>query len=245
VTFTLRGDGKWTNGKAVTAQDFEYSWKRTLSPQLAADYAYQLYGIVGAQQYNTCEANCAALRDRVGVDAVDDRTLRVRLTSAQPWFIQQVAHHSFLAVPRDAVERHGNRWTEANNIVTNGPFRLVRWDHDSRIDIAKWDGWRNAADVTLRRVNGRMISDGTTAVQAFEAGEIDVNNTIAPEELPRLKETEAYQQYPSLGTYYYGINVKNITDVRQRRGRACRGSIRSTRPPRFCPSLPTSTRRSS
>src|ERR687895_804178 len=71
VTFTLRADGRWTNGDPVTAQDFEFSWKRTLSPQLAADYAYQFYGIVGAQSFNTCKKNCDALRDRVGVAAVD------------------------------------------------------------------------------------------------------------------------------------------------------------------------------
>jgi oligopeptide transport system substrate-binding protein len=65
-----------------------------------------------------------------------------------------------------------------------------------------------------------MISDGTTAVQAFEAGEIDVTSTMPPEELPRLKETAEYEQYPALGTYYYGFNVKNIPDVRQRRAMA-------------------------
>src|ERR687897_1610265 len=75
VTFTLREDGRWTSGDPVTARDFEYSWKRTLSPDLGADYAYQLYGIVGAQEYNECEDNCDAVRDQVGVRAVDDRTL--------------------------------------------------------------------------------------------------------------------------------------------------------------------------
>ena len=59
VTFHLRDDGKWTNGDPVTAHDFVYSWKRTLSPELAADYAYQLYGIVGAQEYNGCEPRTA------------------------------------------------------------------------------------------------------------------------------------------------------------------------------------------
>jgi ABC-type oligopeptide transport system substrate-binding subunit len=220
VTFHLRTDGRWTNGDPVTAQDFEYSWKRTLSPQLGADYAYQFFGIVGAQEYNACEENCPSLRDKVGVSAIDDQTLRVELTSAQPWFIKQVAHHSFLAVPRKAVEAHGAKWTEAGNIVTDGPFKLARWTHDSRIDLVKWDGWRNANDVTLQRVNGRMISDGTTAVQAFDAGEVDVNNTIPPEELPRYKGTDVYEQYPALGTYYYGLNVKNIPDVRQRRAMA-------------------------
>src|SRR5215207_10737251 len=74
VTFNLRSDGKWTNGDPVTAEDFEYSWKRTISPELAADYAYQFYGIVGAQDYNGCKKACDALAEKVGVNAVDDQT---------------------------------------------------------------------------------------------------------------------------------------------------------------------------
>jgi oligopeptide transport system substrate-binding protein len=220
VTFQLRSDGSWTNGDPVTAEDFEYSWKRTLSPELGADYAYQFFGIVGAQEYNSCKRNCERLRERVGVTAVDDTTLRVRLTTPQPWFVQQAAHHSFLAVHRPTVERFGPKWTEAANIVTNGPFRLAEWAHDARIDLVRWDGWRNADTVSLQRVNGRMLVEGTSAVQAFEAGDIDVQLTVPPPDIPRLKETDEYGQYPALGTYYYGLNVKKITDVNQRRAMA-------------------------
>jgi oligopeptide transport system substrate-binding protein len=221
VTFHLRDDIKWTNGDPVTAEDYEWSWKRTISPELGADYAYQFFGIVGAADYNGCDPakdNCQALADKVGVNAVDERTLEVTLTSPQPWFEQQAAHHSFLAVHRPTVEQFGDKWTEAANIVTNGPFQLETWQHNSRIDITKWAEWRDAANVTLERVNGRMISDGTTAVQAFEAGEVDVlNGGLPTEEIGRLKETEDYQQYPGLGTYTYGFNVKNITDLNQRK----------------------------
>jgi len=217
ITFTLNPDGKWTNGDPVTAEDYEYSWKRTISPELAADYAYQFYGIVGAQEYNGCKSKCEALAEKVGVSAVDDQTLEVKLTSAQPWFIQQVAHTSFLAVHRPTVEKFGAKWTEAANIVTNGPFKLEAWQHNSTIDLVKNEEWRDADSISLTRVNGRMISDATTSVQAYEAGEIDVNPNLPVEEIARIKETEDYDRYPSLATYYYGFNVKNITDVNQRR----------------------------
>jgi oligopeptide transport system substrate-binding protein len=224
VTFVLRDDLKWTNGDPVTAQDFEYSWKRTVSPELGADYAYQFSAIAGADEYNSCDPkkdDCAALADKMGVKAVDDKTLEVTLKAPTPWFLQQVAHHSFLAVNKKAVEQFGDKWTEAANIVTNGPFKLEKWQHNSAIDIVKDPNWRDAASVKLTRVNGRMISDGITAVQAFEAGEVDVNNQPpAPDEIERLKDTPEYQQYTGLGTYYYGVNVKNITDVKQRRAMA-------------------------
>ncbi|MGH3020116.1 MAG: peptide ABC transporter substrate-binding protein [Gaiellaceae bacterium] len=219
VTFTLRQDGTWTNGDPVTAADFEYSWKRTLDPELAADYAYQLYGIVGAAEYNGCEADCAALRDQVGVTAVDDYTLQVELTSAQPWFIQQVAHHSFLAVHQETVEQFGADWTEPGNIVTNGPFMLESWEHEATINLVKNPDWRDADSVSLERIDGRIIVDGTTRVQAFEAGEVDALDGagLPPEEIERLKEEPYYEQYPALGTYYYGFNTKNISDVNERR----------------------------
>jgi oligopeptide transport system substrate-binding protein len=218
VTYTLRQDGAWTNGDPVTAADFVYSWKRTLSPELAADYAYQLYGIEGAQEYNACEENCEELADAVGVTAVDDYTLEVQLTSAQPWFVALTAHHSFIAVHQGTVEEFGEQWPEPENIVTNGAFMLESWEHEASIDLVKNPDWRNADEVTLERVNGLIIVDATTKLQAFEAGEVDAfdGGGLPPSEIPRLKETEEYEQYEYLGTYYYGFNVENI-DLEQRR----------------------------
>jgi len=219
VTYHLRKDGKWTNGDPVTAKDFVYSWKRTLSPDLAADYAYQLYGLVGAQEYNSCTKNCDALAAKVGVEATDDSTLVVHLTSAQPWFIQQSAHTAFLAVHQATVEKFGDKWTEPQNIVTDGPFKLAKWEHEAEIDLVKNDQWRGAKDVKLTSVPGKIIVDGTTRVQAFESGEVDAldGGGLPPDEIARLKSTPEYEVYPSLGTYYYGFNIKNISDIHERR----------------------------
>jgi oligopeptide transport system substrate-binding protein len=219
VTYHLRKDGKWTNGDPVTANDFVYSWKRTLSPELAADYAYQLYGLKGAAEYNSCEKNCDALADKVGVEAPDDYTLVVHLTSPQPWFVQQSAHTAFLAVHQATVEKFGDKWTEPQNIVTDGPFKLSKWEHEAEIDLVKNPDYRDAANVTLESIPGKIIVDGTTRVQAFESGEIDAldGGGLPPDEIARLKETPEYENYPSLGTYYYGFNMKNISDIHERR----------------------------
>jgi len=219
VTYHLRHDGKWTNGDPVTAGDFVYSWKRTLSPELAADYAYQLYGLKGAAEYNSCEKNCDALADKVGVEAPDDYTLVVHLTSPQPWFVQQSAHTAFLAVHQATVEKFGDKWTEPQNIVTDGPFMLKKWEHEAEIDLVKNPNYRDAANVTLESIPGKIIVDGTTRVQSFESGEVDAldGGGLPPDEIARLKETPEYENYPSLGTYYYGFNMKNISDIHERR----------------------------
>jgi oligopeptide transport system substrate-binding protein len=219
VTFHLRQDGTWTNGDPVTAGDYEYAWKRVLDPELASGYSYQLGGIVGAADYNSCESNCAALRDKVMVTAVDDFTLEVELTSEQPWFVQQAAHHVFLPVHQATVEQFGAQWTEPQNIVTNGPFMLESFEHEANINLVKNPDWRDADSVSLERVDGRIIIDGVTRVQAFEAGEVDALDGagLPPEEIERLKTEPYYEQYPALGTYYYGFNTKNISDINERR----------------------------
>ncbi len=223
VTYHLRDDGGWSNGDPVTAADFEYSWKRILDPKLAAGYAYQFYGVVGATEYNSCEKDCDALRDKVGVKALDDQTLEVKLTSPQPWFIAQSAHASFLPVHQATVEQYGDKWTDAANIVTNGPFRLTSWKHKASLVLSKWAEWRGADDVALERINARIMEDPTTALVAFEAGEIEacLDNACLPiDEIERLQDGDAYVQAPGLATSYLGFNLKSVPDVNQRRALA-------------------------
>ncbi len=221
-TVHLRHNGRWTNGQPVTAQDFEYSWKRELDPKLAAGYAYIMYGIKGALAYNTCKQGCARLRDQVGVKALDRWTLRVQLAQPQPWFPYLLAHNVFFAVPKAAVERWGDKWTEPSHIVTSGPYRLVRWRHDAEVDLEKWTGWRNASRVAVNRVNGPIITSGTTAVQAFQAGRVDAltPTMLGPADIPHWKSKPGYYTSPQLSSYFIGLNVKKIPDVNERRALA-------------------------
>ena len=226
VTFHLRQDGRWTNGDPVTAADYEYAWKRVLDPELASETAFQLYGIAGAREYNGCDPkrqDCAALRDRVQVNAVDKTTLEVRLTSSQPWFLAQSAAATFLPVHRKTVEQFGEKWTEPANIVTNGPYRLTAWRHGESLRLAKWGKWRNAATVKIGRIDARVIRDATTALLAFEAKEIDAcleNACIPSDDVERLQAGDAYVRVPGLGTLYFGFNMKTVPDLNLRRALA-------------------------
>ena len=221
VTLKLRRSVRWTNGQPVTAGDYVWSWLRTISPELGADYAYQFYGIKGAEAYNSCKSGCGALRAKVGLKALGRYTLRIQLTSPQPWFVQQISHTSFFPVHKATVQRHGKKWTEPGNIVTNGPFRLAAWRHDASVTLVKNTKWRNARSVKLTRIEHPIIVDGTTAENAFSAGNVDVNTTgVPPVDIPKWKKTKFWKVYKALGTYYYGFNVKNITDVNQRRAMA-------------------------
>jgi oligopeptide transport system substrate-binding protein len=102
------------------------------------------------------------------------------------------------------------------------PVKLADWKHDASITLVKNADWRGADKVALDRVEGRIIVDGTTRVQAFEAGEVDAldGGGLPPADMPRLKQLAEYEKYPALGTYYYGFNLKNVPDVNQRRAMA-------------------------
>jgi oligopeptide transport system substrate-binding protein len=226
VTLHLRNDVKWTNGRTVTADDVVWSWLRTISPQLGADYAYQFYGIKGASDYNGCKPSaanqqCNTLKSKVGLSAPDATTVKIELTSPQPWFVQQLSHTSFIPVNKEAVAKWGDKWTEPGHNVSDGPFTLTSWKHDASLTMVKNPGWYDASSVKLDKVLLKIITEGTTAEQAFNSGDVDVNETgWPPSDTPRIKATSAYQQFPSLGVYYYGFNVKNIPDVNQRKAMA-------------------------
>ena len=206
VTFKLRDDGRWTNGDPVTAQDFEWSWKRTISPELAADYAYQFFGIVGAAEYNACKEQLrrAPRQGRREGARRPHAAGGAHLAAAVVRAAGQPTSRSSRSIgprSRSSAASGPTRRTSSRD----GPFKLARWAHDSRLDLVKWDGWRNADQVKLQRINGSMITEGTTALRAFEAGELDTSGQgLPPVDLPRLKETPEYSQYPGLGTYYYG-----------------------------------------
>jgi oligopeptide transport system substrate-binding protein len=226
IVFHLRADGRWTNGDPLTAEDFEWSWKRVLAPETASGSAYQLFGIVGAPAYNACKPMrqaCEPLRDRVGIRALDPRTLEVELTNPTPWFMQLVAYDAFFAVHRPTVERFGERWTEPANIVTSGPFRLTAWRHDESLTLTRWAQWRDAASVELVRAEARIIGDATTALQAFEAGELDACfefTCIPPAEAASLREREEWVDGKALATRFFGFNTTTISDPEQRRAMA-------------------------
>ncbi len=238
VTLNLDPKVKWSNGAPTTAQDYVYSWLRTISPELGADYAYQFFGIKGAEAYNSCDpakANCATLRSQVGIKAVGKYKLVVTLTSPQPWFIQQLSHTSFLPVYKPIVDKFGNKFTEAANFIGNGPFKLASWKHDASLTLVKNTKWRLASTVKLNTVQMQIITDGATFENAFDANNIDATDIgPLPQDVPKYKKMaggalkgsllnttgKALEITPALGTYYYGFNVKNITDVNQRRAMA-------------------------
>ena len=210
-TFKLREDAKWTDGKPVKAGDVEYGIKRTLNPETASEHAYVLYIIEGAEAYNTGEGDA----DGVAVKAVDDYTLEIKLTDAAAYFPAIAGMWVARPMPKWTIDEHGDKWTEAENMVSNGPYNMETWEHENKIELVKNPDWWGAKDVTIEKVTLHMIQEDSTGVAMYENDELDFYGAqigaIPPADMDRMKtDPELSKQLnivPDLATYYYNFNV--------------------------------------
>ena len=214
IIFHLRDDVLWSDGRPLKAEDFEYSWKRLLNPATGAEYAYFLYDILNAYEYNTGRIKDP---DKVGVRAIDDHTLEVRLKKPVVYFPSLTTFMVTFPMRRDIVERYGNRWTDPEHIVTLGPFRVKEWFHEYKLILERnerYYGKRPYLDMVVMYI----VGERNTALSLYETGDIDFVElpTLA---IPRYRSHPEYTNYPILRGYYYGFNVKKppFDDVRVRR----------------------------
>jgi len=223
-TFHLRRDARWSNGDAVTAEDFHYAWRRILSPNLAADYAYFLHCIENAKAYN--EGTVTDF-DVVGVKVVDAYTLEARLEHPTPYFLGMQVHQAYMPVHRATIERFGamdersTRWTRAGNHVGNGPFLLAEWTPNAVIRVRRNPHYWNRDAVRLDGINFYAIDNLWTQERAFRSGQLDMTDDVPLHKvrLYRERDPDRIVLHPYLGTYYYRLNVTRppFTDRRVRR----------------------------
>lgn len=214
--FTIR-DAKWSDGKPVTAHDFEYAWKRALDPATASEYSFQMYYIKGAQAYNE---GTGSIED-VAVKALDDKTLEVVLEGPTPYFLELTTFYTFMPTRKDVVEKDPEGWAKNPEItVCNGPFKVTEYKIGDKLILSKNENYWQADKVKLDRIEVSMIVESTTGLTAYEAGELDVIDEVPNQEIPRLQANDpTFKILPQIGTYYYIFNVtkKPTDDVRVRK----------------------------
>ncbi len=217
-TFHIRNNARWSNGDAVTAQDFVYSWRRSLEPKTGAIYAYMLYHIRGAKAYNS-----GKIKDfnKVGIKARSSHILEVELINPTPYFLFLCSYYVYFPVHRRTVEKHGDKWTRVENIVTNGAFTLKEWRQADRIVMEKFSGYWDAKRVRLQRIHAYPIENKETGLNYYKTNKIHwTGHGHLPEaRIERLKKRPDYHQPVWLSTYYYRVNVTrpplNNLDVRK------------------------------
>jgi oligopeptide transport system substrate-binding protein len=168
-TFKIR-DHKWSDGTAVTAEDFVYAYRRILNPKTAAEYANILYPIKNAQQVNKGELTV----DKLGVSAPDPKTFVIELENPAPYLPEMLMHYTCYPLPRHVVEKFGTDWTKAGNMVSNGAYMLVARRPNDHIKMVKNPHFYDAANVKIDEVWFYPSADGNAALKAYRAGELDV-----------------------------------------------------------------------
>jgi oligopeptide transport system substrate-binding protein len=211
-TFFIRENALWSNGDPVTADDFVWSWKRMLSPLMASEYAYQLFTIKNAKEYNH-----GIITDfsEVGVKAIDNKTLHVELENATPYFLSLLAHYSTYAVHPPTIlkfgkiDEAGTLWTRPGNFVGNGPFQLVKWKLNYIIKVERNPFYWDKEIVKLNEILFYPIDSVLTEERMFRTGALHIANSIPLDKIETY--TEKYPDLisinPYLGTYYYRFNV--------------------------------------
>jgi oligopeptide transport system substrate-binding protein len=218
-TFKL-GDYVWSDGEPVTADDFVYAMRRIQKPETASQYASLLYVIKNAAEVNAGEMP----GDALGVRAIDAKTLEITLEYPAPYLPGLLTHYTTYPVPRHIVEQYGDAWIQPENIVTNGPYKLVYWRTGDQLVSEKSPTGFHADQVCFDRVVYYELEDPTAVENKIAAGKLDINNSF-----DGARQAELEQKFvgwprttPSLNTTYWTFNSQNapFKDVRVRKALA-------------------------
>ena len=181
-TFHLRTNLVWSTGEPITAEDVVYSWIRALDPATASDYAGQLYYLKNGEEFNGGKIKDPTL---VGVHALDRYTVRVELNNPTAFFLDLCAFSTLSVVPRQTIEKYGDRWLMARPLPVSGAYELVAWRLNDKIRLRKNPRYWDAANTKTEVIDFLPIVSATTALNLYETGGADIvwDKDLVPAEL--------------------------------------------------------------
>lgn len=215
--FHLRDDIFWTDGKKLTAKDFEYAWQRLIDPATGAAYAHFLYDVINAKEINQSQIKDLS---KLGAKALDDFTFEVRLNKPAAYFIYLTAGPTTFPLRKDLVEAHPGRWTEPQNIITNGAFKLDAWQHEYKIDLVANDQYFGGRP-KIDKIKMFMIPEQSTAFSLYQNDQLDFidNRSFTTSDIEQCKKDPNFKTQALLRAQYLGLNTLKapLNDVRVRK----------------------------
>lgn len=203
-TFTLRDDAKWSDDKAVTAEDFVYAWQRLVNPDTGADYNYMIDMVLNANDIMEGKKK----PEELGIKAIDEKTVEVTLEKQTPYFLEVCAFPATFPVRKDIVEANGETWsTDPETYVGNGPYKLQSWEHQSKMTYVQNEKYYGVEDLGPDTINFVLMEDQNTILSAFKNGEILMGDDLPSEEIDAMKDNGLVVE-SQLGTYYLSINTQ-------------------------------------
>lgn len=150
--------------------------------------------------------------DNIGVEAVDDYTFRITLTQSAPFFLGLMSHQFFRAVPQDVIEKYQGAWTQPQNIVTCGPFKVEVWKPYDKLVVVRDPMYWDASNVGLDRIAFYPSDDNPTTMNMYKAGQVDavLNHTVPAAWLDLIRPLKDYMDAPEVAIDYYQINTKKF-----------------------------------
>ena len=211
-TFHLQPNGKWSDGTPITTADFLFSYERILTPDMAAKYASVLYYIKGAEDFNKGKNKDFK---SVAITAPDSHTLKLELKAPTPFLPDLTKHYAWYPVPKHTVLKHGkmtqpnNPWTEPENMVSNGSFKLKTWRFNDQIYVEKNSLYWDADQVKLNGIRFLPILNPYTEARMFFNDQLHVTYGLAPEMIDHSRQnyTQNFKQDTYLGTNFLRFNV--------------------------------------
>ena len=217
--FHLRTNAKWSDGKAVVADDFVYAWRRVVDPAVGSQYSFQHEPVKNAKAITAGEMPV----DSLGIKAIDDYTLEVTLEAPTAYFLDLVAFTTFYPVRKDIIEKYGDSWSlNVESYIGNGPFVTTEINQDESIIMVKNTNYWAFNDVVPEKLKFVLMQNETASVAGIKEGSIDFSRTLPTQDIPTLKEEGLLQIKPMLASYFYCLNTTNevLKDIRVRKALA-------------------------
>jgi len=204
-TVKLKSGLKWSDGSALTAEDFVYSWKRAVDPLTAADYEYMFSGFAGYDEGD------------LQVKAINATTLEFKLTAPCAYIEDLMAFPTFFPVKKSAVESYADwktspgGWCQEAGFVSNGPFICTAWNHDVSMTYEKNPYYWDAANVKIEKLEFMLSADDNAIYAAYNAGNLDLIDSVPADEIANLlaSNNPEFHVVDELGTYYVAFNAKS------------------------------------